>query len=128
MEIIFSVILDATTPNKTNAKEQTRSQEYIAQFLDLYKQKSSENLAGLSNGDKFKEERHFETEKPWSLFGWSLGGNSKARLLDMEGEKSPSEEFVFTVPRDPYLSPYRASSSLLAQMPPVKILVMLLLI
>ena len=33
------------------------------------------------------------------------------------------EEFIFTVPRDPYLSPYLAADHLLAQLPPVKMLV-----
>ncbi|XP_046431471.1 hormone-sensitive lipase isoform X1 [Neodiprion fabricii] len=116
------VTLDAATPSKANLREQTQSQEYITQFLDLYKNKSSENLAAVSNGERTKEEKHPRNEKSWSLFGWSFGGGNKARFLDAEGEKSPSDEFVFTVPRDPHLSPYLASGSTLAQIPPVKIL------
>lgn len=123
MNFQFTVTLDATTPSRINGKEQTHSQEYITQFLNLYKNKSSDNLAMVSNDDKIKEENYSAPDKPWSLFGWSLGSNNKARLLNAEGERSPSEEFVFTVPRDPHLSPYLASAGTLAQMPPVKILV-----
>ncbi|XP_012267079.2 hormone-sensitive lipase isoform X2 [Athalia rosae] len=113
-------VQDANTPSKITAKEQTRSQEYITQFLDLYKNKSSENLAGASTEDKLKEKKESAPEKSWSLFGWSLGG-SKSIYLDVESVKSPSEEFVFTVPRDPHLSPYLAPDSVLAQIPPVRV-------
>lgn len=67
--------------------------------------------------------------KTWSLFGWPLGGDKKEiRELDTERAKSPSEEFVFTVPKDPFLSPYLASDDLLARLPPTKILVSLWLL
>ncbi|XP_077302659.1 hormone-sensitive lipase isoform X2 [Arctopsyche grandis] len=42
--------------------------------------------------------------------------------LDALIARSPSDEFVFNVPRDPYLSPYWASEDVLAKLPPVKIL------
>lgn len=43
----------------------------------------------------------------------------------LEGEKQQSwiDEFRFTVPTDPYLSPYCASDENLKKMPPIKILV-----
>jgi len=34
------------------------------------------------------------------------------------------EEFVFTIPRDPFLSPYFAPDNMLANIPPIKILVL----
>ncbi|XP_067012042.2 hormone-sensitive lipase isoform X2 [Anabrus simplex] len=42
--------------------------------------------------------------------------------LDSLMQRSPSEEFRFTVPPDPYLSPYWASDEVLKQFPPVGIL------
>ncbi|XP_015180600.1 PREDICTED: hormone-sensitive lipase isoform X2 [Polistes dominula] len=63
--------------------------------------------------------------KAWSFFGWPIGGDKReVRELDMERAKSPSEEFAFTVPKDPFLSPYLASDDILARFPPVKILTM----
>lgn len=46
--------------------------------------------------------------------------------LDALIQRSPSDEFIFKVPKDPYLSPYWASDEVLKQMPPTKILVTLL--
>lgn len=43
--------------------------------------------------------------------------------LDAMLEHDPSDEFRFTVPKDPYLSPYWASDETLKQLPPTKILV-----
>lgn len=40
---------------------------------------------------------------------------------------SPKDEFNFTVPEDPFMSPYCASNEVLKQFPPVKILVNILL-
>lgn len=37
--------------------------------------------------------------------------------------KSPSEEFVFDIPKDPLLSPFWASDEVLRELPPIKILV-----
>ncbi|KAK2576142.1 hypothetical protein KPH14_007471 [Odynerus spinipes] len=63
--------------------------------------------------------------KAWSLFRWPLSRDKREiRELDIEKGKSPSEEFVFTVPRDPFLSPYLAPDDLLARLPPIKILTM----
>lgn len=42
--------------------------------------------------------------------------------LDTLMQRSPTEEFKFTVPRDPYLSPYWASDEVLQQLPPVSVL------
>ncbi|XP_037293343.1 hormone-sensitive lipase isoform X2 [Manduca sexta] len=42
--------------------------------------------------------------------------------LDALIARSPSDEFIFSVPRDPYLSPYWADDRLLKMFPPVRIL------
>lgn len=66
-----------------------------------------------------------QSDKSWSLFGWSLGRNNKdVRQLDMKNAKSPLEEFIFSVPKDLYLSPYLASDDVLVHIPPMKILVL----
>lgn len=43
--------------------------------------------------------------------------------LDALIARSPSDEFIFSVPRDPLLSPYWAQDHLLKMFPPVRILV-----
>jgi hormone-sensitive lipase len=43
--------------------------------------------------------------------------------LDALIARSPSDEFIFSVPRDPFLSPYWADDQLLNKFPPVRILV-----
>lgn len=42
--------------------------------------------------------------------------------LDALIARSPSDEFIFSVPRDPYLSPYWADDEILNKFPPVRIL------
>lgn len=46
--------------------------------------------------------------------------------LDQMLDLDPTEEFKFTVPKDPYLSPYFATDEQLKQLPPVKIIVSIL--
>ncbi|XP_011148929.1 hormone-sensitive lipase isoform X2 [Harpegnathos saltator] len=64
------------------------------------------------------------SDKSWSLFGWSFGGknNKETKELDVESSKSPLEELTFTIPRDPFLSPYLASDDTLVHLPPIKLL------
>lgn len=52
----------------------------------------------------------------------SLGSES-LEALDSLMQHSPSDDMHFTVPRDPYLSPYLASDEVLKQLPPTKIVV-----
>jgi hypothetical protein len=56
------------------------------------------------------------------LCSLSLGSDSR-EALDSLMQRSPSDDFDFTVPRDPYLSPYWASDEVLKQLPPTKIVV-----
>lgn len=73
--------------------------------------KSGENSNGISD------------TKTWSIFGWNLHNNRTPKHMDLESNKKISDEFEFDVPKDPYLSPYLTSDSLLQRLPPVKILV-----
>lgn len=53
-----------------------------------------------------------------------MTANEKMRCtLDSVEARSPSEEFKFDVPRNPYVSPYYATDESLKQLPPVKIIV-----
>lgn len=66
-----------------------------------------------------------QSNKSWSLFGWSFGRRSSkdSRELNMDNVLSP-DDFVFAIPKDPFLSPYLAPDNMLANMPPIKILVL----
>lgn len=48
---------------------------------------------------------------------------SNIHFLDSSDLKNPSDEFKFTVPKDPYLSPYWAPDETLRQLPPTSICV-----
>ncbi|KAI8038521.1 hormone-sensitive lipase [Drosophila gunungcola] len=52
----------------------------------------------------------------------SNAGQQDVRNMDALIARSPSEEFAFDVPRDPFLSPYWASDEWLSQLPETKIL------
>lgn len=109
-------------------KAQAKSQEYINRFLNMYRNSglASSSSPVTKNGSVSRDDNGSrQSNKSWSLFGWSLGRNSnkEIRELDTENVRSPSEEFVFTVPRDPFLSPYLASDNMLARLPPIKMIV-----
>nr|XP_050862934.1 hormone-sensitive lipase isoform X1 [Vespula vulgaris]XP_050862935.1 hormone-sensitive lipase isoform X1 [Vespula vulgaris]XP_050862936.1 hormone-sensitive lipase isoform X1 [Vespula vulgaris] len=106
-------------------KQEIRSQEYIQKFLEMYRNSNISTSVPVLNNYNGTDDNPPSNGKTWSLFGWPLGGDKKEiRELDTERAKSPSEEFVFTVPKDPFLSPYLASDDLLARLPPTKILTM----
>ncbi|XP_034189565.2 hormone-sensitive lipase [Osmia lignaria lignaria] len=101
-------------------REEVKSQEYIKKFLGMNLNSSTHVGNGAVNTDN--NSRH---DRSWSFFGWSLTGRHReSRELDIENVKSPLEEFVFTVPRDPFLSPYLAADNLLAKLPPITMLTM----
>ncbi|XP_058807221.1 hormone-sensitive lipase isoform X2 [Phymastichus coffea] len=62
----------------------------------------------------------------WSFFGWRKTHKDNKinvqRHLPPDGTRNLSDEFAFTVPKDPHLSPYRTSEELLKRLPPVKVL------
>lgn len=97
---------------------ETTSQEYIRKFLDLYKNATTRNKKIETRDDDCSGS---DGEKTNSFFGISWG--SAGRELDSMDAKTPVEEFVFEVPKDPLLSPYRIPDEILSQLPPVKILV-----
>ncbi|CAK9823814.1 Hormone-sensitive lipase [Anthophora retusa] len=104
-------------------QEEAKSQEYINKFLELYRNCGTNASARIGNNIISTDNDTPRNDRSWSFFGWSLRGRHReSRELDIENVKSPLEEFVFTVPKDPYLSPYLAADNLLAQLPPVKML------
>lgn len=56
------------------------------------------------------------------LCSLSLGSES-LEALDSLMQRSASDDLHFTIPRDPYLSPYWASDEVLKQLPTTKIVV-----
>ncbi|KAI4483684.1 hypothetical protein M0804_007944 [Polistes exclamans] len=106
-------------------KQEVKSQEYIQRFLEMYRNSSVCTSVPVLNNYNGTDDNPPSNGKTWSFFGWPLGGDKReVRELDMERAKSPSEEFAFIVPKDPFLSPYLASDDILARFPPVKILTM----
>ncbi|CAL1676332.1 unnamed protein product [Lasius platythorax] len=107
-------------------KAQVGSREYISRFLNMYRNSGTASMSSpvAENGNVSRDGNvSGQSDKSWSLFGWSLGRNSKdVRQLDMKSAKSPWEEFIFTVPKDMFMSPYFASDDMLAHIPPIKIL------
>ncbi|XP_017035697.1 hormone-sensitive lipase [Drosophila kikkawai] len=58
----------------------------------------------------------------YEINGSSTLGQQDVRNMDALIARSPSEEFAFDVPKDPFLSPYWASDEWLSQLPETKIL------
>lgn len=117
IEIFFNTI------GTEHVREEVKSQEYIKKFLGMYRNSGANASTQLGNG-AVNADNNSRHDRSWSFFGWSLTGRHReSRELDVENMKSPLEEFVFTVPRDPFLSPYLAADNLLAKLPPVTMLV-----
>lgn len=117
------VDVDATQlPQPTSTSE--TSQDYIKKFFDFYKNAAARLSPSLANGVNHDYDNYSDSNTSVGFFGLTFGKSiKKLRELDDEDAKSPSEEFVFTVPRDPLLSPYRISDDILRKLPPIKILV-----
>ncbi|XP_076276083.1 hormone-sensitive lipase isoform X1 [Lasioglossum baleicum] len=117
-----SVSLTEADVGVENPTEGAKSQEYIKRFLDLYRNSGINASTYVGNGAD-SVNNISRNGKSWSLFGWSLSGKHReSKELDMESTRCPVEDFIFTVPRDPFLSPYLASDNLLAQLPPIAML------
>ncbi|KAK0158168.1 hypothetical protein PV328_009204 [Microctonus aethiopoides] len=103
-------------------KNESTSQKYFKKIINLYKSATFQNSSSTSaispnHYDKTND------DKSSSFFGLTFGGDNQiSRELDMCYTKSPTEAFVFTVPRDPLLSPYRIDDEILEKFPPVKFL------
>ncbi|XP_024937022.1 hormone-sensitive lipase isoform X2 [Cephus cinctus] len=116
--------IDGTQAVPDKPQGEAKSQEYIRKFLEMYRNSGFGNSSTMANGSSTKESDYTNGDKTWSFFGWGLGKtNKESRELDIEDSKSPSDEFVFSVPRDPLLSPYLAPSHILQRLPPIKILI-----
>jgi len=61
----------------------------------------------------------------YEIHGSNVMAQQDVRNMDALIARSPSEEFAFDVPKDPFLSPYWASDEWLSQLPETKILVSL---
>lgn len=107
-------------------KVEEKSREYISRFVDMYRNSGLASSSSVANASDSRDGNISGSDKSWSLFGWSFGGkNNKAtRELDVESGKIPLEELTFTVPRDPFLSPYVAPDDTLVHLPPIKLLVL----
>lgn len=108
-----------------NSLEEAKSQEYIKRFLDMYRNSRFGSAVPILNRAKSTESNGINDTKSWSFFSWNSNKDNKIKMprhLEMKGGRNISEEFKFTVPKDVYLSPYRASDSLLKKLPPIKIL------
>ncbi|XP_072753950.1 hormone-sensitive lipase [Anoplolepis gracilipes] len=107
-------------------KAQVESREYISRFLNIYRNSGTASISSpvAENGNVSRDGNiSGHSDKSWSLFGWSLGRNNKdVRQLDINNAKPPWEEFIFTIPKDLFMSPYLASDDMLVHIPPMKIL------
>ncbi|XP_031830547.1 hormone-sensitive lipase [Nomia melanderi] len=118
-----SVSLTDADVGTENITEGVKSQEYIKRFLELYRNSGINAAAYIGNSTVSTNNDVSKNGRSWSLFGWSFRGKHReSRELDIETVKCPVEEFIFTVPRDPFLSPYLAPDNLLAQLPPIAML------
>ncbi|GAB1866183.1 Hormone-sensitive lipase [Camponotus japonicus] len=105
-------------------KAHVKPREYISRFLNMYRNSGTASVSSpvVENGSVSRDGNvSGQSDKSWSLFGWSLGRSNKdIRQLDMKNAKPLWEEF--TIPRDLFLSPYLAPDDMLAHLPPMKIL------
>lgn len=106
-------------------KVQAKSREYISRFVDMYRNAGLATSSSVANGSDSRDGNISGSDKSWSLFGWSFGGksNKETKELDIENGKNPLEDLTFTIPRDPFLSPYLAPDDTLVHLPPIKLLV-----
>lgn len=108
-------------------KTQVESREYVSRFLNMYRNSGTASISSpvAENGSVSRNGNvSGQSDKSWSLFGWSLGRNNKdVRQLDMKN--GSWEEFIYTIPKDLFISPYLASDDMLAHIPPLKILVLI---
>ncbi|XP_034950037.1 hormone-sensitive lipase [Chelonus insularis] len=118
-----SVSLVDIDPATQTVNNQSTSQNYINKFVNLYKNFTF-NKPSANNGNALNNYDNSDALTSASFFGLTFNMRSydQLRELDADDAKSPSEEFVFTVPRDPLLSPYRISDNILKLLPPTKIL------
>ncbi|CAG9788363.1 unnamed protein product [Diatraea saccharalis] len=111
-----------------------KCEKYVSEFLERYVLDSDTESEGRRT-----RSQHRISEAATGIMGamssrlaYITGSNNIARPtqedmavrsnLDALIARSPSDEFIFSVPRDPFLSPYWADEQLLNRFPPVRIL------
>lgn len=107
-------------------KTQVESREYVSRFLNMYKNSGTASISSpvAENGSVSRNGNvSGQSDKSWSLFGWSLGRNKDVRQLDIKN--GSWEEFICTIPKDLFISPYLATDEMLAHIPPLKLLVLI---
>ncbi|XP_050466782.1 hormone-sensitive lipase isoform X2 [Cataglyphis hispanica] len=104
-------------------KTQVESREYVSRFLNMYRNSGTASISSpvAENGSVSRNGNvSGQSDKSWSLFGWSLGRNKDVRQLDIKN--GSWEEFICTIPKDLFISPYLAPDEMLAHIPPLKML------
>lgn len=137
-----------TAENTITENKNATSEKYVTEFLEKYvldsdtdsdgnripvlrdnlnlDESSSENEKTIQNDPTFQQKfAGFVGVLTQKLSLWKNRKRiSDAELfLDADRQKSLVEEFKFSVPKDPYLSPYWAKDEVLKQLPPIQILV-----
>ncbi|XP_069679565.1 hormone-sensitive lipase isoform X2 [Periplaneta americana] len=145
---LTSLQADGTEQAKDGA---TPTERYVSEFLEKYVLDSDTDSEGrkipvLRTEPEVEENVLFEVPRQEAGLSSKLGravgniasstfqyvtgkqdrsvslGSESLEALDSLLQRSPSDELHFTVPRDPYLSPYWASDEVLKQLPPTRIL------
>ncbi|XP_049875034.1 hormone-sensitive lipase isoform X2 [Pectinophora gossypiella] len=141
-------VLDSDTDSEGRRIPIIKPNAYVLKS-DSHKENESESTCTLVgepplvvDEDDYKEKKRIKTrisEAATGIMGamssrlaYITGSNSINRTtqeemavrsnLDALIARSPSDEFIFSVPRDPLLSPYWADDNLLRRFPPVRIL------
>lgn len=79
----------------------------------------------MTRGHRSPSPERIPTNEPYVEKRKSSSGSAaplQMSALDTLMQRSPSEEFQFSVPRDPFLSPYWADNDVLKQLPPLNML------
>ncbi|XP_055695984.1 hormone-sensitive lipase-like isoform X2 [Lutzomyia longipalpis] len=109
-------------------KKSQSSHHYVNNFIERYTlDKENEEVNRIECVSRTISEDNiiFEVGKDTLSVDFLREGHaspSGKRNFDSLQAKSPSEEFIFQVPKDPYISPYFATDSVLKEMPPIKII------
>lgn len=101
-------ILSVSKNDPSDAITVQNIQNKICQVVDSVTTSMSNTITSMTASTPIRECAEFSAERS---------------RLDSLIPKSPTEEFLFDIPRDPLLSPFWASDEVLSQLPPTQILV-----
>lgn len=114
---------------KDKTTDEKPSKEYFRKFFDIYKNATLKAPGFLTSSQSQGECSKTQADNNTGIFGFKFStGEQNPKEIDLIDVKSPSDDFSFTVPRDPLLSPYRTPDDILRHLPLTKILVRFLLI